>query len=196
MSDWPSERVSARTRVKLAPWFVLAVVVWGYCSDHHVHDARGFVLAVAEDLSHAVAQAGKPHATSHSPPTLSPPSGPASGDVVRLALAQAERMRASHKVTLALIEAGIVESNLRNLPDGDRDSLGWLQQRPSKGWRCPRNITCAAWDFLRRAIPIQDAYATSGQLAQAVQRSAFPLRYDQHQAEAERVIASYQAGRG
>ncbi len=193
---YPSERVSVRTRVKLAPWFVLAVVVWGYCSDHHVHDARGFVLAVATDLSHAVAQAGKPsHATPHSPAIPPPPSGPASGDVVRLALAQAERMRANHKVTLALIEAGIVESHLRNLPDGDRDSLGWLQQRPSKGWRCPRNITCATWDFLRRAIPIQDAYATSGQLAQAVQRSAFPLRYDQHAAEAERVIASYQAGR-
>ncbi len=195
---YPSERVTPRTRVKLAPWFVLVVVVWGYCSDHHVHDARGFVLAVAEDLSHAVEQRpGKPHKPGHHDPAIPPPpAGPASGDVVRLALAQAERMRASHKVTLALIEAGIVESHLRNLPYGDRDSLGWLQQRPSKGWRCPRNITCAAWDFLRRAIPIQDAYATSGQLAQAVQRSAFPFRYDQHQAEAERVIASYQAGRG
>jgi hypothetical protein len=120
-----------------------------------------------------------------------PPLGPASGDVVRLALAQAKRMGASPKVTLALIEAGIVESNLRNLTYGDRDSLGYLQQRPSQGWRCPRNITCATWDFLRRAIPLERHYPTAGQLAQAVQRSAFPLRYDQHAAEARQVIRSY-----
>jgi hypothetical protein len=108
--------------------------------------------------------------------------------VARLALAQAHRMHASPKVILALVEAGVVESNLRNLPYGDRDSLGYLQQRPSCGWRCPMNITCASWDFLRRAIPVERQYATAGQLAQAVQRSAFPLRYDQHQAEAEQVI--------
>jgi hypothetical protein len=122
------------------------------------------------------------------------PSGPATGDVVRLALAQAGRMHASPKVTLALVEAGIVESNLRNLPYGDRDSLGFLQQRPSKGWRCPRNITCATWDFVRRAIPIERQYATAGRLAQAVQRSAFPDRYDRARKRALAVIASYQTG--
>jgi hypothetical protein len=133
------------------------------------------------------------HRPRHSP-AASPPAGPASGDVVRLALTQAGRMHASPKVTLALVEAGIVESGLRNLDYGDRDSLGYLQQRPSKGWRCPRNITCATWDFLRRAIPIERQYATAGRLAQAVQRSAYPDRYDQHQVQAERVIASYQRG--
>jgi hypothetical protein len=132
----------------------------------------------------------KPH---HKPSVAAAPTGPASGDVVRLALAQATRMRASHKASLALIEAGIVESNLRNLPYGDRDSLGYLQQRPSKGWRCPMNITCATWDFLRRAIPIERDYPTAGQLAQAVQRSAFPDRYDQHQAQAEQIVASHLA---
>jgi hypothetical protein len=118
-----------------------------------------------------------------------------SGNVIRLALAQARRMHASPKVTLALLEAGLVESGLRNLPYGDRDSLGYLQQRPSQGWRCPRNITCATWDFLRRAIPIEHAYSTAGRLAQAVQRSAFPDRYDQREAQALQVIRSYQ-GRG
>jgi hypothetical protein len=150
--------------------------------------------------------AGKPAAEAATPPhrnTLrhgatysAAPAGPASGDVVRLALAQARRMDASPKVTLALVEAGIVESNLRNLPYGDRDSLGFLQQRPSQGWRCPRNITCASWDFLRRAIPIENNYPTSGSLAQAVQRSAFPDRYDQAEARARQVIRSYQRGRG
>jgi hypothetical protein len=122
------------------------------------------------------------------------PAGPASGDVARLALAQATRMHASPKVTLALVEAGIVESGLRNLPYGDRDSLGFLQQRPSKGWRCPRNITCATWDFLRRAIPLEHDYPTAGGLAQAVQRSAFPDRYDQAEARALQVIRTHQTG--
>jgi hypothetical protein len=122
------------------------------------------------------------------------PAGPASGDVVRLALAQAGRMHASPKVTLALVEAGIVESHLRNLPYGDRDSLGFLQQRPSKGWRCPRNITCATWDFVRRAIPIERDYSTAGRLAQAVQRSAFPGRYDQVEGRARQVLRHYQRG--
>jgi pyruvate/2-oxoglutarate dehydrogenase complex dihydrolipoamide acyltransferase (E2) component len=149
--------------------------------------------------------AGKPAAEAATPPhhqssekrkaAESGTAGPASGDVVRLALAQAGRMHASPKVTLALVEAGIVESNLKNLTYGDRDSLGYLQQRPSQGWRCPRNITCATWDFLRRAIPLERDYSTAGRLAQAVQRSAFPARYDQAEARARQVLASYQTGR-
>jgi hypothetical protein len=155
------------------------------------------VLLVAAGKPAADAATPPPHHKVNTPiPGNSPEAGPASGDVVRLALAQAGRMHASPKVTLALVEAGIVESNLRNLPYGDRDSLGYLQQRPSKGWRCPRNITCASWDFLRRAIPLERDYSTAGRLAQAVQRSAFPDRYDQHQAEALQVIRSHQTGRG
>jgi hypothetical protein len=119
------------------------------------------------------------------------PGGAASGNVIRLALSQAKRMNASFKVALALMEAGIVESGLRNLPYGDRDSLGFLQQRPSQGWAHPMNISYAAWDFLRRAIPIQGRYGTAGALAQAVQRSAFPGRYDQQQARALGILNAY-----
>ncbi len=122
--------------------------------------------------------------------------GAASGNVIRLALVQAKRMAASFKVALALIEAGIVESGLRNLPYGDRDSLGFLQQRPSQGWLHPMNISYASWDFLRRAIPIQDRYGTAGRLAQAVQRSAFPGRYDQQQARALGILHAYNYDRG
>ena len=83
---YPSERVTPRTRVKLAPWFVLVVVLWGYCSDHHVHDARGFVLAVADDLSglakHGI-QAPK-HRTHRASPPLAkvvPPSRAGRADI-------------------------------------------------------------------------------------------------------------------
>ncbi len=122
--------------------------------------------------------------------------GAASGNVIRLALAQAKRMAASFKVALALIEAGIVESGLRNLPYGDRDSLGFLQQRPSQGWKHPMNISYASWDFLRRAFPIQGRYGTAGRLAQAVQRSAFPGRYDQQQARALGILHAYNYDHG
>ncbi|HEY5990539.1 MAG TPA: hypothetical protein VIV12_29730 [Streptosporangiaceae bacterium] len=122
--------------------------------------------------------------------------GAASGNVIRLALAQAKRMAASFKVALALIEAGIVESGLRNLPYGDRDSLGFLQQRPSQGWAHPMNISYASWDFLRRAIPIQGRYSTAGRLAQAVQRSAFPARYDMQQARALGILHAYNYDQG
>jgi hypothetical protein len=180
--------VPARAKLGFAPWFALLVIGLGVASDHGVIDLHGLFEASA-----------LPHHRTHRPakPTRvpdPPPLGPALGDVVHLALAQAKRMHASHKVTLALIEAGIVESNLRNLDYGDRDSLGFLQQRPSQGWHHPRNVTYATWDFCRRAIPIQGDYPTAGQLAQAVQRSAFPARYDQHAAQAEQVIRSYQQG--
>ena len=122
--------------------------------------------------------------------------GAASGNVIALALAQARRMHASFKVALALIEAGIVESGLRNLPYGDRDSLGFLQQRPSQGWAHPMDISYAAWDFLHRAIPIQGRYGTAGALAQAVQRSAYPGRYDLQQARALGVLSAYGYDRG
>ena len=156
--------------------------------------AWGMVAALLLGAKPAVeaAQHAKPKPASRTlAKPATPPLGPADGDVVRLALAQADRMGASPKVKLALIEAGLVESNLRNLSYGDRDSLGYLQQRPSKGWRCPRNITCATWDFLRRAIPLEGRYPTAGQLAQAVQRSAFPHRYDRRAVEARWIIRNY-----
>jgi hypothetical protein len=161
------------------PWLVIFLLLLGASKP-------------AADAADARGHHAKPKARHHSPATPPPPSGPADGNVVRLALAQAERMGASPKVRLALIEAGLVESNLRNLDYGDRDSLGYLQQRPSKGWRCPRNITCATRDFLRRAIPLEHRYSTAGRLAQAVQRSAFPARYDQRRAQALAVIRAYQ----
>ncbi|MFG2058577.1 C40 family peptidase [Micromonospora sp. NPDC048930] len=73
------------------------------------------------------------------------------------------------------------ESGLRNLPGGDRDSIGLFQQRPSQGWGTPaqlRDPRYAAGEFYQallaidgwQAMPLTDA-------AQAVQRSAFPGAY-------------------
>jgi hypothetical protein len=120
--------------------------------------------------------------------------------VVREALAEANRLGASPKVKKALIAAGLVESNLQNLNHGDRDSLGFLQQRPSQGWGSPqqvRDVRYATRQFVRRAQPLARQYGSAGALAQAVQRSAFPARYGQRAADAERILSEFvQAGGG
>jgi hypothetical protein len=110
--------------------------------------------------------------------------------VVKTAHATAVSMGASHKVLLALFEAAIVESGFRNLNYGDRDSVGYLQQRPSQGWANPMDVPTATRSFVSKANPIQGNYSTAGQLAQAVQRSAFPLKYDAAKAQAEALLAS------
>jgi Putative Flp pilus-assembly TadE/G-like len=101
-------------------------------------------------------------------------------------------MGASEKVMLAAFEAGIVESGMQNLPDGDRDSAGVFQQRPSQNWGSYSQVTdpaYAAKSFFSRAIAAESDALTAGQLAQEVQRSGFPLRYDQAEADARALMA-------
>lgn len=103
-----------------------------------------------------------------------------------------QQMGASKKAIKAALEAGITESNLRNLNYGDRDSVGVFQQRPSQGWKGLTNVSKAAKEFYAQAIPKAQKYGTAGQLAQAVQRSAYPERYDQHSAEADALLKGTQ----
>lgn len=117
--------------------------------------------------------------------------------VVASAYATARGLGASNKVMLALFEAGLVESGFRNLPAGDRDSVGFLQQRPSKGWgtveQC-MNVPHATTAFVNDAKGKEGSAVTSGQLAQAVQRSAFPLRYDAVRGPAQELLNNAQLG--
>ncbi|OLO35822.1 peptidoglycan-binding protein [Streptomyces sp. MNU77] len=87
------------------------------------------------------------------------------------------------RVLLAGFEAGVVESNMNNLDCGDRDSLGVFQQRPSQGWGTPEQImdvSYASNAFFTPAIRVaaNNPGMTAGQVAQAVQVSAYPDRYD------------------
>ncbi|GGO52149.1 hypothetical protein GCM10012287_35810 [Streptomyces daqingensis] len=100
----------------------------------------------------------------------------------------------TEKVMLAAFEAGWVESHMHNLNCGDRDSLGVFQQRPSAGWGTPEQIldpVYATNAFLDQAIPndANNPGFTAGELAQSVQRSAFPERYDQAEGKAREMIA-------
>ena len=101
-----------------------------------------------------------------------------------------------HAVSIALATA-YLESGLRNLAHGDRDSLGLFQQRPSQGWGTPAQIMTphyAAAAFYRHlarvpgweVIPVTEA-------AQKVQRSALPNGYAQFEPEA-RALAEALTG--
>ena len=100
----------------------------------------------------------------------------------------------NHAITVALATA-FQESNLRNLPYGDRDSLGLFQQRPSQGWGTPEQILqprlASAAFYLRlgkvpgwATLPLTDA-------AQAVQRSAAPLAYAQWEGPARALARAF-----
>jgi hypothetical protein len=130
------------------------------------------------------------------------------GDVAATLARVAAAANADATATLALFEAAIVESGVKNLDRGDRDSLGVLQQRPSAGWGTPaqvRDPAYAARAFLlgpKRAGATkpnlepgaiarvrQYPTRTAGQIAQTVQRSAYPHRYDRAEARARTLIA-------
>jgi murein DD-endopeptidase MepM/ murein hydrolase activator NlpD len=107
-------------------------------------------------------------------------------------------------IAIALATA-MVESSMRNLDHGDRDSLGLFQQRPSQGWGTAEQILDAD-----RSIRVfyggprdPNGAASRGLLdlsgwesrkftdaAQAVQVSAFPERYGQWEKQANSWLAS------
>ena len=96
------------------------------------------------------------------------------------------------------IAAAIVESGLRNLDYGDRDSIGMFQQRDAWGSREQRldPRQSAKMFFLgghagQRGLldfASRDQMGI-GEAAQAVQVSAFPDRYQEHAAEASELLA-------
>lgn len=95
------------------------------------------------------------------------------------------------------IATAIQESKLRNLDYGDRDSLGLFQQRPSQGWGTEQQImdpiyaTNAFYDALVKIKGYESMVIT--EVAQKVQRSAFPDAYGFHEDEA-RAYASALTG--
>ena|GEM_PF-6771367 len=111
------------------------------------------------------------------------------GDVVSAFRRAIQDSNADSLVALSLFEAGIVESGLKNLDYGDADSLGALQERVSiYGAQQAMNPYASAMRFIGQAQGKEPWNGTAGQLAQAVQVSAFPGRYDQVQAQARQYV--------
>jgi hypothetical protein len=84
------------------------------------------------------------------------------------------------------------ESALRNRPDGDRDSVGLFQQRPSKGWGTVQQIldpvyaSGAFYDALLKVPGWQNMSLTAA--AQAVQDSAYPDAYAKWEPQARTLV--------
>ena len=84
------------------------------------------------------------------------------------------------------------ESGLRNLPYGDRDSLGLFQQRPSMGWGTPAQVmdpVYASTKFFERLVAVPGWLSMPvTRAAQAVQRSGLPDAYADREAAARRLV--------
>ena len=84
------------------------------------------------------------------------------------------------------------ESSLRNIPYGDRDSLGLFQQRPSKGWGTPAQIPTrsTARRSTSRLLQVERWERLPVTVAaQTVQLSAFPNAYAKWQGLAGQLVA-------
>ncbi|WP_402464272.1 hypothetical protein [Isoptericola aurantiacus] len=95
------------------------------------------------------------------------------------------------------VATAMQESRIVNIDYGDRDSVGLFQQRPSQGWGTVEQImdplysTGAFYDGLVEVDGWESLEVTDA--AQAVQRSAFPQAYAQHE-EMARAWASSLTG--
>jgi hypothetical protein len=107
----------------------------------------------------------------------------------------------AHASVLALM-AGLQESKLTNIApnEGDRDSVGVLQQRPSQGWghhsaAALTDVTEATREFLAALVKVPHwRTRPPADAIQAVQISADGSAYAQHESEAT-VLARALLGR-
>jgi hypothetical protein len=96
-------------------------------------------------------------------------------------------------VSIALA-AAYQESKIRNLPYGDRDSLGLFQQRPSQGWGTVAQISNEDYSINRfyEALEKVDGYQSMRitEAAQRVQHSGYPEAYEPHAPDARALASS------
>jgi hypothetical protein len=102
------------------------------------------------------------------------------------------------RAIVVALAAALQESKLENLEDGDRDSLGLFQQRPSQGWgpaekiQDPRYAAGRFYSALKKVKGWKTLRITEA--AQRVQRSAYPNAYDKWADEAA-ILAKALTGR-
>jgi hypothetical protein len=107
------------------------------------------------------------------------------------------------RAAVLALAAGLQESKLRNLAsgDGDRDSVGVLQQRPSQGWGGGdparlNDVTEATREFLDALVTHKGwQHDNLAHAIQAVQISADGSAYAQHEVEAQALADALQGHR-
>ncbi len=173
----------------------------GLSASSIIYPGQTIVVAAAAPAPAASA----PAASAPAPPetaTLNAPQAENAATIIRIG----RELGVSDRGIAIALATSMVESWLRNLDWGDRDSLGLFQQRPSTGWGTADQI-------MDRDRSIRVFYGgahdpngttTRGLLdipgwegmafkdaAQAVQISAYPDRYGQWEAQAYQWIALY-----
>ena len=125
------------------------------------------------------------------------PAGRFSSEQVAIARAAAQvasQRKLPGRAKLVILVTGFQESGIRNLPYGDADSIGWLQQRPSQGWGTVAQIMNPVYgagkfyDALVQVPGWQGMPVTVA--AQRVQRSAYPDAYAKWEAPARSLLAA------
>lgn len=93
----------------------------------------------------------------------------------------AKQRKLPAQASIDVLTAGMQESTLANLDHGDRDSVGWLQQRPSQGWGTVAQImnpAYAAGQFFDHLVKIANwQKLPPGEAIQKVQISGTPGAY-------------------
>ncbi|WP_243795041.1 C40 family peptidase [Saccharopolyspora gloriosae] len=109
-----------------------------------------------------------------------------------------EQRRLPQRAAVLALSTAIVESNLINVPYGDRDSLGLFQQRPSQGWGSAEQVSDPAYAtnaFLDHLIALEGWWRLPpGVAQQTVQASAYPERYAPQEASAGELMNRFWRG--
>ena len=112
----------------------------------------------------------------------------------RIIVAVATQMKLPPRAAVIAVATALQESGLRNLPGGDRDSIGLFQQRPSQGWGTPAQLhdpAYAARAFYRRLERVPDwQHRPLTEAAQAVQGSATPNAFAAHETRARTIVTA------
>jgi murein DD-endopeptidase MepM/ murein hydrolase activator NlpD len=141
-------------------------------------------------------------AVSATTPSMAAPSGPPQvpgytdeqlGNATAIVTVGRQKNIALRAWVIAVATA-LQESTLHNLPDGDRDSVGLFQQRPSQGWGDPDQLkdpTYAAGKFYEALTKVEGwQQMTLTNAAQAVQKSGYPDAYAKWETDATTIVAA------
>jgi hypothetical protein len=108
------------------------------------------------------------------------------------------RRKMPERAVVIALATALQESKLENRDDGDRDSIGLFQQRPSQGWGTadkisdPRYASDKFYTALKKIKGWKNMRVTDA--AQRVQRSAYPNAYEKW-ADESAVLARALTGR-
>jgi murein DD-endopeptidase MepM/ murein hydrolase activator NlpD len=113
-----------------------------------------------------------------------------------------QQMKVPARGWVIAIATALQESDLINLPNlgsrNDHDSLGLFQQRPSQGWGTPQQLMDPAYastKFYERMLQVPNWETRAlTDVAQVVQRSAFPDAYAKHEPLAAQVVNALTGG--